>query len=331
MSASVARHVAEVNGIKLSYLSQGEGPLVIFMHGFPDLAISWRHQMKAVADAGYRAVAPDMRGYGESDAPDDPSLYTQFHIAGDITGLIDHLGEKSAVIVGHDMGANLAWAMATFLPHRVRGVVVLSIPQKPRGAQPPVASSPPRFYQRLFQDVGVEEADLDAKVQMFIPAIFDRLSGTSELGAPPALIVPEGQHFSDVFEAPKAAPAWMGADELAHYVATFQRTGFRGALNWYRNIDNNWRLSAPWASSVVSVPAAFIIGTSDVAWALFKENGVIDSQKDRVPDLRDLRVLDGVGHWIAQEAPEEVNDLLLTFLAGLGIRDRAEIPHAHTS
>jgi epoxide hydrolase A/B len=317
VSAAITRQSADVNGIRLSYLSQGEGPLVIFMHGFPDLAISWRHQMEAVSTAGYRAVAPDMRGYGESDAPEDPSLYTQFHIAGDITGLMDHLGEQSAVLIGHDMGANLDWAMSTFLPQRVRGVVVLSIPHKPRGTRPPVASSPPRFYQRLFQEMGVEEADLHAKVQTFIPAIFDRLSGSSELGAPPALIVPDGQHFSDLFEAPRAAPAWMGDDELALYVSTFARTGFRGALNWYRNIDNNWRMSTPWASSPVPVPAAFMIGTADVAWALFKDNGIIDSQRDRVPDLLDLRVLEGVGHWIAQEAPEEVNDLVLTFLAQL--------------
>lgn len=317
MSAPCQRQSIEVNGITLSYLIQGEGPLVVFMHGFPDLAISWRHQMRAVADAGYRAVAPDMRGYGESSAPEAPELYSQFHVAGDIIGLMDHLGERSAVLVGHDMGANAEWAMATFLPERVRGVVALSIPHKPRGTQPPVASSPPRFYQRLFQEVGVEEADLHRNVKTFIPGIFDRLSGSSELGPPPSLIVPEGQHFSDLFAPPSSAPAWLGEEELDTYVTTFERTGFRGPLNWYRNIDFNWQASAPWAPGEVRVPAAFIIGTADVAWALFKNNGVIDSQKERVPNLWDLRVLDGVGHWIAQERPDEVNDLILTFLARL--------------
>lgn len=316
-SVPAERLSAHVNGINLSYLSQGKGPLVIFMHGFPDLAISWRHQMKAVAEAGYRAVAPDMRGYGDTDAPDDPALYSQFHIAGDITGLMDHLGEETAVLVGHDMGANVDWAMATFVPDRVRGVVVLSIPHKPRGAQPPVASSPPRFYQRLFQELGVEEADLDSKVDTFLPGIFDRLSGSSELGAPPALMVPEGQHFSDLFQPPEAAPSWMGQEQVDTYVETFKRTGFQGALNWYRNIDSNWYTAAPWAPGHVRVPAAFIIGTVDVAWALFKDNGVIDSQSDRVPNLWDVRVLEGVGHWIARERPDEVNDLLLTFLAKL--------------
>ncbi|MEV8517219.1 alpha/beta hydrolase [Dactylosporangium sp. NPDC051484] len=321
MSTPVQRLTAEVNGITLSYLSQGEGPLVVFMHGFPDLAISWRHQMKAVSDGGYRAVAPDMRGYGASSAPDDPALYTQFHIAGDIVGLMDHLGEKSAVLVGHDMGANADWAMATFVPERVRGVVVLSIPHKPRGTQPPVASAPPRFYQKLFQAIGVEDDDLHRNVKTFLPAIFDRLSGSSEHGAPPSLMVPEGKHFSDLFEPPSKTPEWLGEAELAEYVATFERTGFRGALNWYRNIDSNWWTAAPWTPGHVTVPAAFMIGTADVAWALFKDNGVIDSQKERVPNLLDMRVLEGVGHWIAQEAPDEVNDLLLNFLAKLEARD----------
>lgn len=317
MSTSLQRLSAHVNGIDLSYLSQGEGPLVIFMHGFPDLAISWRHQMEAVAEAGYRAIAPDMRGYGASDAPEDPALYSQFYIAGDIVGLIDHLGEEDAVLVGHDMGANADWAMATFVPHRVRGAVVLSIPQKPRGTQPPVASAPERFYQKLFQEVGAEEADLLANVKRFIPGIFDRLSGSSERGAPPTLMVPEGKHFSDLFEPPSKTPAWMTDDDLTTYIETFERTGFRGALNWYRNIDDNWRTAAPWSPGHVRVPAAFIIGTADVAWALFKDNGVIDSQRERVPNLLEMRVLDGVGHWIAQEAPDEVNDLILTFLAQL--------------
>ena len=317
MTAPVERLTAHVNGIRLSFLSQGEGPLVIFMHGFPDLAISWRSQMEAVADAGYRAIAPDMRGYGDSEAPENPALYSQFHIAGDIVGLIDHLGEESAVLVGHDMGANADWAMATMLPHRVRGAVVLSIPHKPRGTGAPVESAPDRFYQKLFLPVGVEEDLLHADVRRFIPGIFDRLSGSSERGAPPSLLVPEGQSFKDLFEPPTACPTWMDERDLATYVETFERTGFRGPLNWYRNIDHNWRTAAAWAPGHVQVPAAFMIGTADVAWALFKDNGVIDSQVDRVPNLLELRVLDGVGHWIAQEAPEEVNDLILTFLAKL--------------
>jgi pimeloyl-ACP methyl ester carboxylesterase len=317
MTHTLERHTVDVNGITLSYLTQGAGPLVVFMHGFPDLASSWRHQMKAVADAGFRAVAPDMRGYGESSAPVDPACYSQFDIAGDITGLMDHLGAEDAVLVGHDMGANLAWAMATFVPQRVRGTAILSIPHKPRGIQPPVASMPPQFYQQRFQELGVEEDDMHEKVRTFLPGIFDRLSGSSERGKPPALFVPEGGHFSDLFEAPQKTPAWMDQNELELYIDTFKRTGFRGAVNWYRNIDRNWRMSAPWDPGHVSVPAAFIVGTEDVAYALFKDSGVIDSQGERVANLIDVRVLEGVGHWIANEAPDEVNEFLLAFLVAL--------------
>lgn len=305
---------AQVNGIELSYLSQGEGPLVVFVHGFPDLAISWTAQLATVAAAGYRGVAPDMRGYGASSAPAEAHAYSSFDLVGDLVGLITALGYESAVLVGHDVGAGLVWTMASIVPGRVRGVIALSVPHKPRGAQPPVAASHPDFYQRAFQIEGREDDDLTAKVAAFLPGIFDRLSGSSALGPAPALLVPPGGHFSDLFTPPPAPPGWLGAEKLAEYIDTFARTGFRGALNWYRNIDRNWWQTAPWAPGDVEVPAAFVVGDADVTWALFHGNGVIDSQIDRVPQLWESRRLHGVGHWTAQEAPDEVNDSLLTFL-----------------
>jgi pimeloyl-ACP methyl ester carboxylesterase len=317
MSTAPERLTAEVNGINISFLSQGDGPLVIFMHGFPELAISWRHQLEAVAGAGYRGVAPDMRGFGATDAPADPEVYSQFHIAGDIIGLMDQLGEKSAVIVGHDIHANTAWSMALTTPHRVRGIAALSIPFKPRGGQPPLATPPPVFYQKRFQELEVPEKDLHDNVRTFLPGIFDRLSGSSELGNAPTLIVPDGKHFSDLFPAPSKAPVWLGEELLDEYIETYERTGFRGAVNFYRNIDRNWYLSAPWATDQVSVPAAYVVGTKDVAYGLFHDTGVIAGMSKTVPQLLDSRVLEGVGHWIGQEAPAEVNEFLLAFLAKL--------------
>jgi pimeloyl-ACP methyl ester carboxylesterase len=314
MVSTVQRKTAHVNGIDLSYLSAGDGPLVILVHGFPDLAISWQHQFSPLADAGYHVVAPDMRGYGASSAPEEIASYSQFDLAGDLTGLMDELGVETAVLVGHDVGAGLAWGMAATLPHRIRAIVALSVPQKPRGSKPPVDGAPPQFYQRAFQQVGVEETDLDANVATFLPAIFDRLSGSSALGPAPALMMPEGSHFRDLFEPPKEPPSWLGEEKMAEYIETFGRTGFRGALNWYRNIDRNWHQMAGWAPGDVSIPAAYIVGTEDVTWGLFHGNGVIDSQIDRVPNLWESRVLDGVGHWTAQEAPDAVKDFLLEFL-----------------
>lgn len=317
MSTVPKRSTAQVNGINLSFLTQGDGPLVVFMHGFPELAISWRHQLAAVAEAGYRGVAPDMRGFGETDAPDDPAMYSQFDIAGDIIGLMDELGEKDAVIVGHDIHANTAWNMALTVPHRVRGIAGISIPFKPRGGQPPLAGPPPAFYQKRFQELGVPEADLDANVRTFLPGIFDRLSGKSEVEGEPTLIVPEGKQFSDLFPAPSKAPEWMGEELLEEYITAYQKTGFCGAINFYRNIDRNWYMSSPWDTDVPTVPAAFIVGTKDVAYPMFHNNGVIASMRERLPKMLDTRILEGVGHWIGQEAPDEVNDFLLTFLKNL--------------
>lgn len=317
MDGAPERLTARVNGIKLSYLSQGTGPLVVLMHGFPELAISWRHQLTAIAAAGFRGVAPDMRGFGASEAPDDPQMYSQFHIAGDIVGLIEELGESSAVIVGHDIHANTAWSMALTVPHRVRGIAALSIPFKPYGAQPPLAGLPPAFYQKRFQVPDVPEQDLHQHVRTFLPGIFDRLSGNPERRPAPALVVPEGQHFSDLFPTPTTAPSWMGEDLLEEYISAYEKTGFRGAVNFYRNIDRNWQLSAPWAKDKVKVPAAYIVGTEDVAYGLFHDSGAIAGMSETVPQLLDSRVLEGVGHWTGQEAPEEVNDFLLNFLAKL--------------
>ena len=310
-------NVLPVNGIRMQYLSQGAGPLVIFLHGFPELGRSWRHQIGPVATAGYRAVAPDLRGYGGTDAPADPELYTQFHLAGDIVALIEALGYEQAILVAHDLGAALAWSMAMTVPHRVRGLVALSVPHKPRGEKPPLAGTHADFYQRRFQELGTPETDLESNVATFLPGLFDRCSGTSSAGDPPALMVPPDHHFSSLFPAPPHPPAWLGETELRAYVEAFSRGGFRGPLNWYRNIDVNWHLSAPWWPGHVHVPAAYIVGDRDPVYAPFQANGIIASMAHTVPNLVSTRVLAGCGHWTAQERPGEVTQAILEFLGYL--------------
>jgi pimeloyl-ACP methyl ester carboxylesterase len=305
------------NGITLSCSRQGTGPLVLFLHGFPELGRSWRHQLGPVAAAGYEAVAPDLRGYGASSAPADPAVYTQFDLVGDLVGLMDALGHRTAVLVGHDMGAGLAWAMAQVVPHRVRGVAALSVPAKPRGTAAPLAAAPPAFYQKWFQEPGVAERDLDAHVETFLPGIFDRLSGKPAAGAIDSLTVPDGGGFSDLFPAPPALPDWIEAAEMAGYVETFRRTGFRGGLNWYRMIDTNWRLAAGWAPGRVEVPALYVVGEHDIAYSMNHASGAIDAMPVTVPDLRGTVVLPGCGHWTAQERPDEVTEALLAFLRTL--------------
>lgn len=308
---------AQLNGIRMRYLTEGDGPLVIFLHGFPQLGLSWRHQIGPVAAAGYRAVAPDLRGYGGTDAPDDPALYTHFHLGGDIVALIDELGYRDAVLVGHDLGAGLAWTMALTIPLRVRGVVALSVPHKPRGEHPPLAGAHPDFYQQRFQQLGVPERDLARNVRTFLPGLLDRCSGTSVAGAPPTLMVPAGQHFSSLFPPPQATPPWLGDEVLETLVSAFEHRGFRGPLNWYRNMDTNWYLTAPWRPGRVSVPAAYLVGDRDPVYATYHANGVIASMEKTVPNLTSSRVLPGCGHWTAEERPDDVTTEILAFLSHL--------------
>jgi len=307
---------ARVNGINLRYLTVGAGPLVIFLHGFPELGISWRHQLQAVADAGYRAVAPDMRGYGGSDAPRDPAVYTHFHLAGDVVGLMDRLGHADAVIVGHDLGAGLAWTMALAIPHRVRGLVALSVPNKTRAGQPPLAGAHPDFYQSRFQHLDVPEQDLERNVRTFLPALYDACGGSSLRTTAPALTIPPGQHFSSLFSPPPEPPSFV-AEVMPALVLAFEERGFRGPLNWYRNMDTNWYLTAPWAPGHVTVPATYLVGDLDPAYAMYQANGWIADMERTVPNLADSRVLPGCGHWVGEERPDDVNNTILAFLDDL--------------
>lgn len=307
----------EVNGIKLRYISEGAGPLVVFLHGFPQLGGSWRHQIGPVAAAGYHAVAPDLRGYGGTDAPDDPALYTHFHLAGDVVGLITALGHEDAVLVGHDLGSGLAWTMALTMAHRVRGVVALSVPHKPRGDAPPLANASPDFYQRRFQQLEIPEQDLEANLRSFLPALYMACGGTSSSEGPPSLMVPPDKHFSALFPPSAAPPPWLEDELLTDLLAAFETKGFRGPLNWYRNMDANWYLTAPWAPWHVMVPAAYVVGDRDPVYASFSPSGVIASMQRTVPNLVSTQVLPGCGHWTPEERPNEVTAAILSFLRHL--------------
>ncbi len=313
--AEIQQRTVTTNGITMSYTACGSGPLVVFLHGFPDLGRTWRHQLAPVAAAGFTAVAPDLRGYGGTSAPEDAARYTHFDLAGDVVGLIDALGHDDAVLVGHDMGANLAWMMAQTMPHRVRGVVALSVPAKPRGTAAPLAAAPPAFYQKWFQQPELAERDLDAAVDTFVPGIFDRLSGKPAAGVLESLAVPTGGGFSDLFPALDQLPSWIDEAEMAAYVDTFRRTGFRGPVNWYRCIDTNWHLTAAWAPVRIEVPALYITGEEDIAYQL--NRAAVDVLPQLVADLRGTVLLPGCGHWTQQERPDEVNEALIAFLRDL--------------
>jgi len=314
------------NGIHLNVLEAGEGPLVLLLHGFPELAHSWRHQLPALADAGYRVVAPDLRGYGKSDVPEAIDAYTLFHLVGDAVGLVDHYGAERAVVVGHDWGSIVAWGAATIRPQRFRGVVGMSVPFLPRMPVPPTqmmkAMAGDRFvYILYFQEPGKAERELEADVRTTLRKIYYSASGSLpddhafDFDRPA-----EGTGFLTGMVDPEKLPAWLSAADLDVYVEAFERTGFRGGLNFYRNLDRNWSLLGAWTGAKVEIPALFVGGTKDLVVTGppgGPGNPMLAAMPGFVPDLRGQVMVEGAGHWNQQENPEGTNAALLEFLAGL--------------
>lgn len=312
-----------VNGVRLHATEAGEGPLVVLCHGWPELAFSWRHQIPALAAAGYRVVAPDMRGFGRSDAPGDVQAYTMLHLVGDMVGLVQTLGAREAVVVGHDWGASVAWSCALLRPDLFRAVAALSVPFRPRPPAAPVralaAAGRNRFYWVYFQEPGVAEAEFERDVDETLRRILGGL-GASDAPRDPneVLTLPEGGGFLDMLRRPERLPEWLGEADLAVMVEAFRRTGFRGGLNYYRNLDRNWELTAAWEGAAVRQPALFVAGTRDPVILSPLGRQAMEAMPARVPGLRRTVLIEGAGHWIQQERPGEVNAALLDFLAGLG-------------
>ncbi|HET7342717.1 MAG TPA: alpha/beta hydrolase [Methylomirabilota bacterium] len=328
--SDAALRTIETNGIRMRIAEQGRGPLVVLCHGFPESWYSWRHQLRALAEAGYHAVAPDMRGYGGTDRPDDITQYTLLHLVGDMVGLLDALGETTAVIVGHDWGAPVAWRAALLRPDRFRGVVGLSVPYQPRGSRRPTSVMPQtaeaQFYQLYFQAPGVAEAELERDVRRTIRSLLYSGSGAvppREGGGGDVGMVPRDGGFLTRAIDPPTLPAWLSAADVDYFVGEFTRTGFRGGLNWYRNIDRSWELLAPFAGARVTVPALYVAGDRDLVVRFRGMDQLIANLTMFVPQLTKTILLPGCGHWTQQERPAEVTAVILPFMGGL---DRA--PHA---
>lgn len=305
------------NGIELHIAEQGEGPLILMCHGFPESWYSWRHQFAALADAGYHAVAPDMRGYGDSDKPQAADAYNQVEVINDIIGLIPALGYDTAIVLGHDWGAPTAWGCALHHPDKVTAVACLSVPFSPRAEAPPLDTmkaffKDQFFYQLYFQEEGVAEAEFEKDVRVALKKFYHMASGQADLtalGAKPA----ESDLLSDLPE-PEQMGAWLSADDLEFYVQEFTRSGFRGPLNYYRNHNLTWRLTEG-APTTISQPALFVAGDRDGVITMAAQ--ALQDMPRHVPDLRTNALIPDIGHWTQQEAPAETNDYLLKFLASI--------------
>jgi pimeloyl-ACP methyl ester carboxylesterase len=318
--SEVMHRTVETNGIRMHVAEQGTGPLVIMCHGFPESWYSWRHQLAALAAAGFHAVAPDMRGYGQTDAPAAIEAYTLLHLVGDMVGLVGALGEKSAVIAGHDWGAPVAWHAALLRPDVFRGVIGLSVPYRPRGNVRPTTVMPQTagamFYQLYFQTPGVAEAELERDPRATIRRLAYSGSGDAPAREGLAMVRRSGGFIDNAID-PETLPPWLTTADIDFYAAEFARTGFRGGLNWYRNIDRNWELLAPYAGAVVSVPALYVAGDRDLVVRFPGAQQLIANLATFVPKLRRTLMLPGCGHWTQQERAREVNDAMLEFLKGV--------------
>jgi len=323
MTVEIRHRTIETNGIRMHVAEAGDGPLVVLCHGFPESWYSWRHQLVALAEAGYHAVAPDQRGYGATDTPAAIEEYTLLHLVGDLVGLLDALGAPTAVVAGHDWGAPVAWHAALLRPDRVRAVVGLSVPFRPRGTARPTTMMPRTetaiFYQLYFQPPGVAEAELDRDPRATLRTLLYWGSGDARRapvvpGSGEGGMVPRDAGFLAGREAPATLPAWLSEADIDVYAGEFTRAGFRGGLNWYRNIDRNWELLAPWTGAKVTVPALFVTGDRDLVLAFRGMDRLLPALKQFVPELRQTIILPGCGHWTQQERPGEVNAAMLKFL-----------------
>lgn len=305
------------DGLQISVQHAGEGPLVLLLHGFPELGYSWRHQFAPLVAAGYRVAAPDQRGFGETGRPLEMDAYDVDHLAADAAAVIDHFGGP-AVVIGHDWGAPVAWHTALRHPDRVRAVGSLSVPHARRAPSPPLdlmraAAGPDHIhYIDYFQQPGLAEGEFEADIRSSLLGFLWSISGDApreERFRP----IPRGRRFINSVTIPATLPGWLSEADLQTYVRAFATSGFRGGLNWYRNVNRNWELSADLANAIVTQPAMFVTGSRDPA----RNPAAIERLREIVPDLRVVETLDGCGHWTQQERPVEVNELLLQFLRSL--------------
>ncbi|KAE9598145.1 hypothetical protein Lal_00004019 [Lupinus albus] len=310
----IEHRTVKVNGINMHVAEKGEGPVVLFLHGFPELWYSWRHQIQYISSQGYHAVAPDLRGYGETDAPSSINSYTCFHLVGDIIALIDSLGVEQVYLVAHDWGATLGWYLCLFRPDRIKAYVSLSVPYLPRNPKfKPLdgmhALFGEDFYICRFQEPGKIEAEF-AKIEtenIIKNFLTNRRSG-------PPILPKEG--FGSIPKDTTPLPSWLTQEDVDYYASIFNKTGFTGGLNYYRNVNLNWELTAPWTDAQIKVPVKFITGDLDMVYTSFGTKKYIESGafKKDVPFLEEVVIQEGVAHFNNQEAAKEVNKHIHDFI-----------------
>lgn len=318
----ITHRFVETNGIRMHIAESGKGPLVILCHGFPELWYAWRHQLVALAEAGFHGVAPDQRGYGQTDQPEPIEAYHILNLVGDIVRLVKVLGEQKAFIIGHDWGAHVSWHCALLRPDIFPAVVALSVPFLPRleGEIPPTEimkkmSGEQVFYQVYFQEPGRAEAGMETDVWRTMRTTLYSLSGNPPPEKRWHFMLDKSEKALHASSIPEALPSWLTEKDVDYFTSEFKRTGFRGGLNWYRNIDRNWELTSFLEGAQIYPPALFIAGEVDPVIKMYRK--AYDTLEKNVLQLKGKILIPGVGHWVNQERPAEVNKLILEFLKSL--------------
>jgi pimeloyl-ACP methyl ester carboxylesterase len=314
-SVEITHNYPTINGIKYHYAEAGEGPLVIMLHGNLELWYSWRQQVVALANAGFHAVAPDLRGFGESEVTEQVKDYSLLNHAADIKALIDDLGEKKAVVIGHDWGANLMWIMPMLYPETVKAVISLSIPFYPEPRDPAQIRTwaKDKFnFLAYFERKGKAEAEFNQDPERFFRLFFYGFSGDAPKGVIDTLFLEKtaDANLLDGFPEPENLPSWMNEEDLDYYVAAFKKTGITPAMNFYRNMDSDYPALKEIYKKGIKQPVLFIGGGEEAAVRF----GNFEPMKNALPNLRKAIVLPGCGHWVQQERAEDANKLIIEFL-----------------
>lgn len=308
----------------MHYAEAGAGPLVVLLHGFPESWHSWRHQLDALAEAGFHAVAPDLRGYGQTDQPKALDAYDIFQLTGDVVALVNGLceesGERSAAIVGHDWGAWITAYAALFRPDLFRAVALLSVPYAPRRRMNQTEWEQQRypgkiFYQAALRSPGADEfLMLDVRSSL-LKGLYSLSGDAEEQDRWSPVRDPAVRGAASIAKMPPKMPSWLSEKDLDFLEGEYRRAGFTGGLNYYRNMDRNWALTPFLDGAKILQPTLFIAGDRDPVIEFLRDE--YESLSTNIPNLRKRVLLPGVGHWTQQERPQEVNRLLIEFLQEL--------------
>lgn len=312
----------ETNGIRIHITEKGAGTPVLLLHGFPETSYSWRAQIDALAEAGYRAIAPDLRGYGSSDVPKDVNRYSILDIVSDLVGLLDSLGISQTVVIGNDWGANIAWQCAQIRPDRFNAVVALGVPFMARAPMLPSHLFPQNedawFYTIYFAQPELAERELDKDIAISLRKIYFGASAEgNKLSLNPFSMLQKKNGLLGGLPDPKDLPQWLSSEDFNVFVESYKKSGFSGGLNYYRNLDRNWEQQGAFHDLKITVPALYLVGECDTGLAMPGMMQIIEDMPRLVPNLRGTHIISNAGHWLQQEATDQVNCYITRFLKSL--------------